>query len=178
MCLLSGHPDRDKGSEAEMLQVARSCSGEQIERLARGIRRAKALDDPDAAAARYGMTWRRDDDGTVVLTARLPVEQAAVILAALDTCREQLEQAAQRDEGESSAEDAPPRPPAPTLPMFGPPSRTPVRSSAESLPPLPVSSAEELDSTGTITADTCPNPWAADRLHLAYAVSVLMHLAA
>jgi hypothetical protein len=45
-------------------------------------------------------------------------------------------------------------------------------------PDLPAASAEDLDPGDQITADTCPNPWAADRLHLAYAVSVLMHLAA
>jgi uncharacterized protein DUF222/HNH endonuclease len=351
----------DASGEQEMLQVARSCSGEQIERLARGIRRAKALDDPDASAARYGVTWRYDEDGTVVLTARLPVEQAAVILAALDTCREQLERAA-RGHDDSSAEDFPTAPtihrkaadalpdwlmdtPAPEMRQFGPPSRTPVRTPAEELlpptiepvsagasrqqallqmaqdwlagqtsqvrrrakprltalldplsgwarlhdgellppqlarnlswsqfdlgrtrrevdiplrqflgavdgercrfpgcrhtrhlhahhviwwshggptdldnlvllctkhhqlvhdgrftmtltsdrtltvrtaegslvparPPLPVSSAEELDATGNITAETCPNPTAVDRLHLAYAVGVLMQLAA
>jgi hypothetical protein len=45
-------------------------------------------------------------------------------------------------------------------------------------PDLPISSAEELDPDGRITTDTCPNPWAVDRLHLAYAVGVLVHLAA
>ena len=373
----------DASGEEEMLQVARSCSGEQIERLARGIRRAKALDDPEASAARYGVTWRHDEDGTVVLTARLPVEQAAVILAALDTCREQLERAARghddssaedfgdpgdpenpenRSAAKSSAEDFTTAPtthrkpadalpdwltdaPAPELRQFGPPSWSPVRTPAEELlppaiepisagasrqeallqmaqdwlagqtsqvrrrakprltalldplsgwarlhdgellppqlarnlswtqfdlgrtrrevdiplrqflgavdgercrfpgcrhtrhlhahhviwwshggptdldnlvllctkhhqlvhdghftmtltpdrtltvrtaegsllparPPLPVSSAEELDPTGGITAETCPNPTAVDRLHLAYAVGVLMQLAA
>jgi hypothetical protein len=45
-------------------------------------------------------------------------------------------------------------------------------------PDLPAASAEDLDPDGQITPDTSPNPWAADRLNLAYAVSVLMHLAA
>ena len=45
-------------------------------------------------------------------------------------------------------------------------------------PDLPVASAEDLDPAGHITADTRPNPWAVDRLHLAYAVGVLIHLAA
>ena len=45
-------------------------------------------------------------------------------------------------------------------------------------PDLPVASAEDLDPAGHITPDTCPSPWALDRLHLSYAVSVLIHLAA
>jgi hypothetical protein len=46
------------------------------------------------------------------------------------------------------------------------------------LPVLPKSSAEDLDPAGAVTAETCASPWALDRLHLSYAVSVLMHLAA
>jgi hypothetical protein len=45
-------------------------------------------------------------------------------------------------------------------------------------PDLPQSSAEDLDPGHAITGDTCPNPWALDRLHLAYAVSVFMQRAA
>ena len=335
-------------SEAEMVDIARSCSGEQIERLARGLRRAKALDDPEAqAAARHGVTVRHDEDGTVVITARLPVEQAAVVLAALETCREQIEQAAKGGStADSSAEESPP--PAaddpadattdtparesaaegiqlPAIRLFEHPSAAASRQQAllqlaetwlahqsgnvrrrarprltalvdplsgwarmhdgELLPPelasklswtqfdlgrrrreadlplrqflgavdgercrfpgcrhtrhlkahhvwwwshggptdlanlvllchqhhqlihdgqfamtlhpdrtltvrdadgtllphrptLPMASAEELDPAGNVTPDTCPNPWAVDRLHLAYAVSVLVHLAA
>ena len=312
--------------EQEILQTARSCSGEQIERLARGLRRAKALNDPDphAAAARHGVTIRHDEDGTVVLTARLPAEQAAVVLAALDTCREKLELAhkAARDasstpEPQSSAEDsrfrvserrptvsrqdallrlaqdwladqtsavrrrAKPRLTALIDPVSGwarlhdgellppqlaeqlsfttfdvgrrrrdvdlalrqflgevdgercrfpgcrhtrhleahhvwwwshggptdlanlvllchrhhqlvhdnqfsmtlHPDRTLTVRGADGTvlparPALPVASAEDIDPTGTITPHTCPNPRAVDRLHLGYAVSVLIHLAA
>ena len=319
-------------SETEMVDIARSCSGEQIERLARGLRRAKALDDPEAqAAARHGVTVRHDDDGTVVITARLPVEQAAVVLAALETCRDQLERAAKATSDDDSAADAPaPESSAearrlPAIPIMEPPSAAASRQQAllqiaqdwlahqpdnvrrrakprltaqldplsgwarlhdgELLPPelacklswtrfdlgrrrreadlplrqflgavdgercrfpgcrhtrhlkahhvwwwshggptdlanlvllchqhhqlihdgqfamtlhpdrtltvrdaegtvlphrpaLPMASAEELDPAGNVTPETCPNPWAVDRLHLAYAVSVLVHLAA
>ena len=309
-------------TEDELVMAARSCSGEQIERLARGLRRAKAADSTEAPSADYGVSVRYEDDGTAVLTARLPAEQAAIVLAALETCHEQLEVAAQR---ESSAEDssgadssagdfdraqkrravsrqqallqvaqdwlsfqpshvrrrAKPRLTAHLDPLSGwarlhngellPPGiaktlsltqfdlgrrerevnlplrqflgavdgercRFPgcrhtrhlkahhviwwshggptdlgnlvllcsrhhslvhegrftmtlhsdrtltVRAADGTLlparPALPISSAEELDPAGRVTADTCPNPWAVDRLHLAYAVGVLIHLAA
>src|SRR4051812_36357852 len=82
-------------SEAELLPVVRSCSGEQIERLARGICRAKAAEaaedsvDGQVEPPQYGVSLRYEDDGTAVVTARLPAEQAAILLAALDTCQEQ-----------------------------------------------------------------------------------------
>src|SRR4051794_24197584 len=84
-------------SEAELLPVARSCSGEQIERLVRGINRAKAADRVQATEAQYGVSVRYEQDGTAVLTARLPAEQAAIVLAALETCQEQLELAATKE---------------------------------------------------------------------------------
>ena len=56
--------------------------------------------------------------------------------------------------------------------------RTPDGTLLPARPQPPVASAEDLDPAGSITASTCPNPRAVDRLHLDYAVSVLMHLAA
>jgi hypothetical protein len=301
-------------NESELLPLVRSCSGEQIERLGRGISRAKAADDPDhVEQARHGVTVSYDYDGTFVLTARLPAEQGAIVLAALETCQEQLELAAREPSAETSA-TAPkasrprvsrqqallqvaqdwldsqsesvrrrskPRLTAHLDPLSGwarlhngellPPAvaktlsltqfdkgraqrevdlrlrqllgavdgercRFPgcrhtrhlkahhviwwsrggrtdlanlilvcgrhhqlihdeqitislhpdrtltVRAADGTLlparPDLPVASAEDLDPQGQITPDTSPNPWAADRLNLGYAVSVLMHLAA
>ena len=316
-------------SEAELLPVVRSCSGEQIERLARGICRAKDLEAAEAAAAsanadgpqdaepRYGVSVRYEYDGTAVLTARLPAEQAAIVLAALETCQEQLEPAAAKEKASAEASPASasaavrkpgvsrqqallqvaqdwldnqpswvrrrskPRLTAQLDPLSGwarlhngellPPQiaqtlsltqfdrgrsqrdvdlplrqflgavdgercRFPgcrhtrhlkahhviwwIRGGPTDLanlvllcgrhhqlihdetftmtlhpdraltvraadgttlparPHLPAASAEDLDPTGAITPDTSPNPWAVDRLHLAYAVSVLIHLAA
>ena len=57
---------------------------ERIERLARGLHRAKALDSPHEVAPEYGVTVQYEDDGTAVLTARLLAEQAAIVLAAVE----------------------------------------------------------------------------------------------
>src|SRR4051794_37686302 len=75
-------------SEAELLPVVRSCSGEQIERLARGICRAKAMEAADASEAsantdspldgqpRNGVSRRYEASRTAGLTAPLPAAQA------------------------------------------------------------------------------------------------------
>src|SRR4051794_19501435 len=75
-------------SEAELLPVVRSCSGEQIERLARGICRAKAAEAAEAAEAsantdspldgqpRNGVSRRYEASRTAGLTAPLPAAQA------------------------------------------------------------------------------------------------------
>jgi hypothetical protein len=60
---------------------------------------------PDDDRPHYGVSVRYEEDGTAVLTARLPAEQAAIVLAALDTCQEQLELAAAKEQ--SSAEASP-----------------------------------------------------------------------
>jgi len=110
-------------SEDSLVRIARSASGSQIERLTRGVTRARQLEadraDPEAAAHRMRTRVRYDEDGTVVVIARYPAEQAAVLLAALDAVRDQLEQSSAEDTapidagsagGESSAEDSrPPR---------------------------------------------------------------------
>jgi hypothetical protein len=96
-------------TEQELLPVFRSCSGEQIERLARGIRRAKAADDPLTQSTRYGVTVRYDPDGTAVITARMPAEQATIVLAALDTCQNNLAHAA-NPQSSAEAEPAPDAP--------------------------------------------------------------------
>src|SRR4051794_22827819 len=129
-------------SEAELLPVVRSCSGEQIERLARGICRAKAAEAAEAAEAadaskssdsadgqpQYGVSLRYEDAAPGVVAPRLPAEQGAILLAALDTCQEQLELAAAQ---EKSSAEAAPAPSATKLPDWL------SESSAEDSPPTP-----------------------------------------
>ncbi|HVE74991.1 MAG TPA: HNH endonuclease signature motif containing protein, partial [Mycobacteriales bacterium] len=78
--------------------LARSASGAQIEKLARGIRRARAAGavlDPLTvelrARARQRARERCDDEGNLLLTFVIPVELAAVVKAALQAQRELLD---------------------------------------------------------------------------------------
>jgi hypothetical protein len=90
-------------SEEELLPIFRCCSGEQIEQLTRGIRRAKRLNDSDGdEPPQIGMEVHNEYDGTVKITIRLPIEQATVVLAAVDTVRDQLEAEAKRAEQEAA----------------------------------------------------------------------------
>jgi hypothetical protein len=93
------------------IDCARYSTGGQLERLVRGVRRAKAAAeddaDPTAAAHRMRSTTRYDPDGTLVVTLRFAAEDGAVFLAALDTAREDLDR---RRHDDSSAEERTPAP--------------------------------------------------------------------
>jgi len=91
--------------EQTYVELARHASGAQLDRLVRGVRRAQKIveDEADPQAAAYRMRTRvsYDADGTLVLSVRLPAEQGAVLLAALEQARALLD----RQAGPSSAED-------------------------------------------------------------------------
>jgi len=77
--------------------------------LVRGVRRAQRIEegatDPEQAAWRNQARISYDEDGTLVISVRLPAEQGAVVLAAV----EQARAVGDAQHGpESSAEDSPP----------------------------------------------------------------------
>lgn len=95
--------------EASWVEVARSATGAQLERLVRGVRRAQRIEkdatDPEQAAWRNQARISYDEDGTLVISVRLPAEQGAVVLAAV----EQARAVGDAQHGpEPSAEDSPP----------------------------------------------------------------------
>ena len=109
-------------TEARLLAVGRAGTAEHVERIVRGGRRV----DPPAAPRASGrldagraVHVRREEDGTVVLRARLTPEAGAVVLRALAAAREALY----------------PRPPGfgplPTDPALRPP--TPEQQEADAL---------------------------------------------
>ncbi len=81
------------------MELARFTTGAQLERLAGGVGRASkpaedAL-DPERAACQMRTRTRYDEDGTMVLTVRLPAEHGAVVLAAIvDAGRAELDRLA------------------------------------------------------------------------------------
>lgn len=102
--------------EDRWVEMAAHSTAGQLERLARGVRRVRraqeAERDPDAEAYRMRATKRYDEDGTAVYTVRLPAEQAAVLDAALEQVRADLDRALAADERGVSAETRLARPPA------------------------------------------------------------------
>ncbi len=115
-------PDDD----ATYLECARHASGAQLEKLVRGVRRARALSDdaadPERAAWLMRTRLSSDDDGTLVVTIRMPAARGAVFSAALEEAMADLERESVR-RAESSAEDT-----------AGPPAGAPPAASADTAP--------------------------------------------
>lgn len=87
--------------EASLVDMARYATASQLERIVREYRRA-APDEGQAALARHARRYVRsftDEDGTVVIRARLSPEDGAVVLAAIEAARRALDEDRRRDEG-------------------------------------------------------------------------------
>ena len=87
------------------MAVACGATAAQVERLVRGWRQADREAQPDAAQvplARRTLSTRVDEDGMVVLRARLTPEVGAVVLRALEAALEQVPAA--EDDAASSAQ--------------------------------------------------------------------------
>ncbi len=75
--------------EDELVELARHATGAQLERLVRALRRATTDEDEQAAAGRQRAQWHVDDDGSLVISARLSGEWAEAWLAALEQAQAQ-----------------------------------------------------------------------------------------
>ena len=92
-------------TEARLVAVACGATGAQVERLVRAWRQADQEAQPDAAQvrlARRTLSTRVDDDGMLVLRARLTPEVGAVVLRALEAALEQVPPAAEGDAASSA----------------------------------------------------------------------------
>ena len=90
-------------NEADLLHVARHSTAAQLERVVRGLRRVArfAEDAADPREAAYRMrarTWY-DADGDLVLSVRMAAEHGAVLLAALEQARAELDRLRRVDAG-------------------------------------------------------------------------------
>jgi hypothetical protein len=77
----------DKGNEDYLLMIARHGTAHHVEKLVAKYRVAKRLQDADAVNAQYRdreLTHYYDQDGCLVIKARLPAEQGALIVKALE----------------------------------------------------------------------------------------------
>jgi hypothetical protein len=77
--------------ESELVSLARHATASQLERIVRGYRSVIAVEQgAQRAHAERSLTWSWDDDGTLVLRGRLPGEQGALLVAALEAGRDTL----------------------------------------------------------------------------------------
>ncbi|HET9738426.1 MAG TPA: DUF222 domain-containing protein [Solirubrobacteraceae bacterium] len=77
--------------EEDLLELARHATASQLERLVRGHRRVVATERATAGGRPERWVYvEHDDDGALLLQARLPAEEGALVLAALDAARDEL----------------------------------------------------------------------------------------
>lgn len=101
----------DSYTEAALVEIGLSGTATHVERVVAGYRRAqRPTARPSGRPARFVST-RWDDDGSLVLRARLTADEGAVVVAALDAMRHQLAKAAEqaaRDEAAATEPGAEP----------------------------------------------------------------------
>jgi hypothetical protein len=77
--------------EELMLYYARHASASQLETIVRGTRRCAAVEEgAERQLAERSFSWSWDDDGAVVFSGRLPAEQGALVIGALEAARDEL----------------------------------------------------------------------------------------
>ncbi len=78
----------DTATEEYFLNIALHGTANQVEKLVRAFRRAKESQELSREAqqqANRSLSWFHDEDGSLVIKARLPAEAGAVFLKALET---------------------------------------------------------------------------------------------
>ena len=73
----------EPANEQELLDLALNTSAAQVEKLVRAFRRAGRLEANEQYASRE-LIYYHEEDGSLVIRARLPAEDGAVLLQALD----------------------------------------------------------------------------------------------
>jgi hypothetical protein len=75
--------------EEQLVELARHATGAQLERLVRALRGTVTAEEEDAAALRQRAHWHVEDDGSLVISARLTGEWAEAWMAALEQAKAQ-----------------------------------------------------------------------------------------
>lgn len=96
----------DRIAEDTLLNLATAATASQLERTVRGFRKGEG--DRLAQLQRRSLRWRTEEDGTVVLTAELPSEEGALLIAALEAATQQLQRTAVASPAAPSTAGAPP----------------------------------------------------------------------
>lgn len=99
------------GSEAELVELALGLTAAQLERAVRALRRVSVQEAQDVHE-REELSWHWDEDGSLVVRARLAPEDGALFLHALQASRERLWK--READGEGGSAEPPPRASRPT----------------------------------------------------------------
>lgn len=93
-------------NESVLVTMAQSATGAQLEEVVCGYRRSRAAEEARAAQSLFeprSVRWHYDDDGMLRLSARLPAEEGAQIVAALRAYEQTGTAASSAGSGTSSA---------------------------------------------------------------------------
>jgi hypothetical protein len=95
--------------EEELVRLACCATAAQLERIVRAYRGVVAVERAAAGGgADRWVRWRHDDDGALVLQARLPAEEGAVVIEAIEAAMDRLAGTADAvGAGEPPAADGP-----------------------------------------------------------------------
>nr|WP_238341207.1 HNH endonuclease signature motif containing protein [Actinopolymorpha rutila] len=80
----------DTDAEDELLNLARSATAAQLDRIARGCSAARSKEQNHRRAMRRGVTWFYDEDGSLVIRGRLAPDEGATVVAALEAALDTL----------------------------------------------------------------------------------------
>jgi hypothetical protein len=94
----------EEACEEVLLEVARYLTAAQLERALSAYRRVTNEEAQDAHE-RESVSYFWDEDGSLVLRARLPAEDGALLLRALEAARDSLRER-RREDGDSSEADS------------------------------------------------------------------------
>ena len=91
--------------EDGLLSLARHSTAAQLERMVRAYRGVVVADRAAAGRPQRYVTWQHADDGSLVLRARLPAEEGAMVVAAIEAGMDRLQ-----EDDMANAGDVAPRP--------------------------------------------------------------------
>ena len=96
-------------SERELLMFARHGTTQHLEKIVRGYRRCVPVEEAEARHERRYVDWRYEEDGSVVIRARLAPEEGAVVIEAIRKLREEVSKTNRLPDAPGDGSAKPPR---------------------------------------------------------------------
>jgi hypothetical protein len=133
----------DSEAEADLLELARHATAAQLERMVRAARRVTAAAADEAQRESYLRWYWDDDNGCLHVDAKLPPEDGAIFLRALEAARDSLAQLRDdRSDAPNGSAEPPPASPAPPPSPTNAESLTALSEAALARPPTGLTGGE------------------------------------
>jgi hypothetical protein len=145
----------DPENEKELLHLARYATAAQVEKLVRAYRGVERREQRENASAQHvsrELNYYHDDDGSLVIRARLPAEEGAVVLQALNAAMDARD--AQQNEAEPDDVTAVTSEPSNRFAQRRADALTTLAETTLRHGPEPLSAAERYQVVVHVTAET------------------------